>query len=171
VGVGVVQEGNVISASADGRRHPRLNSLHPLVVVDTLYPHSVICGFTISLYPHSVVCGFTESTFSRVDSLHPLYLYPLNPLYPHSVTPQSLHASLVSSHNSQLSHRCDKPRFTITTYAWYVNCYKPDDYKTLRCQPGMSQMVSFGCASIFAIWNKFHDCRELNNVLQQQLCF
>jgi hypothetical protein len=38
-----------------------------------------------SLYPHSVVCGFTESTFSHVDSLHPLY--PLNPLYPHSVTP------------------------------------------------------------------------------------
>jgi hypothetical protein len=89
VGLGVVQERNVISASADGCRLPRLNSLHPLVVgssvsttVSTfsrLWIHCIhIQSFVDSLNPHSV----------GVDTLNPLYpLYPLNPLYPHSVTP------------------------------------------------------------------------------------
>jgi hypothetical protein len=54
---------------------------------------SIVCDFTFySLNPASLAFAdghrhsrLTESTFSRVDSLHPLY--PLNPLYPHSVTP------------------------------------------------------------------------------------
>jgi hypothetical protein len=60
-GLGVVQERNVISASADGRRLPRLNSLHPLVVGSS--------GYTVSTFSHLWIHCIHIQSF--VDSLNP----------------------------------------------------------------------------------------------------
>jgi hypothetical protein len=80
----------LLPTDVDGRRLPRvlfilwLNSLHPLAV-DTLYPHSVVCGFTISTFSrlwihwiHIQSCGFTASTVSTESTVstfsHPAFI-------------------------------------------------------------------------------------------------
>jgi hypothetical protein len=57
-------------------------------MTDTLYPLSVVCGFTVSMFSRLWIhCIHFQSV---VDSMYPLsvrvdtlnHLYPMNPLYP-----------------------------------------------------------------------------------------